>query len=91
MMKPKAEKEDEEGMLEYLEDIIGSSRLKSLIGKLQTKIEKINDRRVIQLQRVQHTEKEKMQLDGTVREVLGQMRLENAITLINDKIFHFKK
>ena len=91
MMKPKAEKEDEEGMLEYLEDIIGSSRLKSLIGKSQTKIEKINERRVIQLQRVQHTEKEKMQLDKPVREVLGQMRLENAITCVSNKIYNFKK
>lgn len=28
MMKPKAVNENEDGMLEYLEDIIGSSRLK---------------------------------------------------------------
>jgi structural maintenance of chromosome 4 len=91
MMKPKAEKDEEEGMLEYLEDIIGSSRLKPLITKLQNRIEKINERRVLQIQRVQHSEKEKVQLDGPIREVLGQMRLENAITCLSNKIYLAKK
>ena len=91
MMKPKAEKEEEEGMLEYLEDIIGSNRLKPYIIKLQKKIEQINDQRAIQIQRVQHAEKEKLQLDGPARDALGQMRLENAITSLNNKIFLSKK
>ena len=34
MMKPKADNSNDEGMLEYLEDIIGSSRLKPLIEML---------------------------------------------------------
>ena len=91
MMKPKAEKEEEEGMLEYLEDIIGSSRLKPFINKLSARIEKINEQRALQVQRVQHAEKEKLRLDEPAREVLGQMRLENAITLLNNKIFMAKK
>lgn len=91
MMKPKAEKEDEEGMLEYLEDIIGSSRLKPLVLKLHRKIEQINERRALQVQRVQHAEKEKNQLDGPVREVLKLMRLENALTCLNNKILLSKR
>ena len=37
-MKPKAENKNEEGMLEYLEDIIGSSRLKPFIEKLSNQV-----------------------------------------------------
>uniref|UniRef100_A0A915MT02 Structural maintenance of chromosomes protein n=1 Tax=Meloidogyne javanica TaxID=6303 RepID=A0A915MT02_MELJA len=91
MMKPKAETEDEEGMLEYLEDIIGSSRLKPLVLKLHRRIEQLNERRALQLQRVQHAEKEKNQLDGPVREVLKLMRLENALTCLNNKILLSKR
>lgn len=91
MMKPKAEKEEEEGMLEYLEDIIGSSRLKPYIIKLHNKIEQINERRTIHIQRVQHAEKEKSNLDKPVREIFCQMRLENAITSVTNKIYSSKR
>ncbi|VDP01170.1 unnamed protein product [Soboliphyme baturini] len=43
LMKPKALTEGDEGMLEYLEDIIGSSRLKVFIDKLDEKLEQLND------------------------------------------------
>lgn len=45
MMKPKAQSEHEEGMLEYLEDIIGSSRFKEPIEKLANEVEALNDAR----------------------------------------------
>ena len=43
MMKPKAQTEHEEGMLEYLEDIIGSNRFKDPIELLTQRIEKIQE------------------------------------------------
>lgn len=43
MMKPKAQTEHEEGMLEYLEDIIGSNRFKEPIDLLTHRIEKIQE------------------------------------------------
>lgn len=45
MMKPKAETENDEGMLEYLEDIIGSSRFKEPIEQLAKDVENLSDAR----------------------------------------------
>ena len=45
MMKPKALSEHEEGMLEYLEDIIGSSRFKEPIEQLANEVETLNEAR----------------------------------------------
>ena len=44
-MKPKAETENDEGMLEYLEDIIGSSRFMELIEQLTKNVEELNEQR----------------------------------------------
>ena len=46
MMKPKAQSEHDEGMLEFLEDIIGSSRFKEPIELLTKRVEELNDFRV---------------------------------------------
>lgn len=45
MMKPKAQSEHEEGMLEYLEDIIGSSCFKEPIEQLANEVETLNEAR----------------------------------------------
>lgn len=51
LMKPKAEKEGEEGMLEYLEDIVGSSRLKAPIERLRRRLEFYHRQRGMQTTR----------------------------------------
>lgn len=45
MMKPKGQTEHDEGMLEYLEDIIGSCRLKEPISILCRRVELLNEQR----------------------------------------------
>ena len=45
MMKPKAQTEHEEGMLEFLEDIIGSSRYQEPIDLLTQRVETLNELR----------------------------------------------
>lgn len=45
MMKPKGQTEHDEGMLEYLEDIIGSGRLKEPIELLCRRVEALNQQR----------------------------------------------
>ena len=45
MMKPKALTEHDEGMLEFLEDIIGSSRFKEPIQMLVKRVEDLNEYR----------------------------------------------
>lgn len=70
MMKPKAENENEEGMLEYLEDIIGSSRLKLPINKLRYKLEKIQEQRAAQLLRLNYADKEKTAMVDPVKDII---------------------
>lgn len=45
MMKPKAQTEHEDGMLEFLEDIIGSNRFKQPIAMLCQRVETLNELR----------------------------------------------
>lgn len=45
LMKPKAPNEHEDGMLEYMEDIIGTSVYKTPIEELAQKVEDLNDAR----------------------------------------------
>ena len=44
-MKPKAPNEHEDGMLEYMEDIIGTNVYKEPIEELAKKVEELNDAR----------------------------------------------
>lgn len=44
-MKPKAQTEHDEGMLEFLEDIIGTSQYKEPIEELYKKMDELNDTR----------------------------------------------
>ena len=44
-MKPKGQSESDEGMLEFLEDIIGSSRLKEPIEELSKRVDQLNEAR----------------------------------------------
>ena len=56
MMKPKGDNPNDEGMLEYPEDIIGSSRLKPLIEILNQDVEELADYKSERLNRVQLAE-----------------------------------
>ena len=42
-MKPKAPNEHEDGLLEYLEDIIGTSKYKVPIEKMGEEVERLNE------------------------------------------------
>lgn len=44
-MKPKAESEHDEGMLEYLEDIIGTNQFKEPIENAEKEVEELNEKR----------------------------------------------
>ncbi|XP_064614893.1 structural maintenance of chromosomes protein 4-like [Liolophura sinensis] len=79
MMKPKGQTEHDEGMLEFLEDIIGSSRYQEPIEQLSKRVEELNELRGEKLNRVKTVEKEKDNLEGPKNEALEYLRLENEI------------
>jgi structural maintenance of chromosome 4 len=62
-MKPKAQNEHEDGLLEYLEDIIGTSQYKEQIEALSTQLETLNDERGTKMTRMRIAEKDKNALE----------------------------
>ncbi|NXF52790.1 SMC4 protein, partial [Oceanites oceanicus] len=79
MMKPKGQTEHDEGMLEYLEDLIGSARLKDPIQTLCHKIEILNEQRGEKLNRVKMVEKEKDALEADRNKAIEFLCLENKM------------
>ncbi|KAF8324062.1 RecF/RecN/SMC protein [Clavulina sp. PMI_390] len=78
-MKPKAPTEHEDGLLEYLEDIIGTSKYKQPIEDANQEVEQLNEDRQSKLNRLRHVEKEKSRLEAEKREVEDALRDQNAL------------
>jgi len=70
-MKPKAPTEHEDGLLEYLEDIIGTSRYKVPIEQAFVDVEKYGEERSERLNRLRIVEKEKDSLEVCVHSAAG--------------------
>jgi len=68
LMKPKALTPHEDGLLEYLEDIIGSNRLVEPIEEAEKVVEEKTEQRQEKLNRLRVAERERESLDGPRRE-----------------------
>jgi len=79
MMQPKAKTENDEGLLEYLEDIIGSNKYVEDITKVSQRIEELTELRQEKLNRVKAVEKEKGSLEGAKREAEDILRKDREI------------
>ncbi|KAF7586951.1 hypothetical protein BBP40_007989 [Aspergillus hancockii] len=79
-MKAKAANEHEDGLLEYLEDIIGTSKYKTPIDEAAAELETLNDVCVEKNNRVQHVEKEKIALVDKKDKALSYINDENELT-----------
>ncbi|EHK98132.1 putative Structural maintenance of chromosomes protein 4 [Glarea lozoyensis 74030] len=80
-MKPKAANEHDDGLLEYLEDIIGTSKYKTPIEESATEVETLNEVCVEKSGRVQHVEKEKNGLEDKKNKALAYIKDENELTM----------
>ncbi|XP_067400262.1 structural maintenance of chromosomes protein 4 [Emydura macquarii macquarii] len=89
MMKPKGQNEHDEGMLEYLEDIIGSERLKDPIQVLCRRVEMLNEQRGEKLNRVKMVEKEKDALEGERNKAIEFLSLENKMFKEKNRICQY--
>ncbi|KAJ9193331.1 hypothetical protein DTO164E3_1942 [Paecilomyces variotii] len=78
-MKPKAANEHDDGLLEYLEDIIGTSKYKTPIEEAATEVETLNEVCAEKNNRVQHVEKEKNALEDKKNKALAYLRDENEL------------
>ncbi len=78
-MKPKAANEHDDGLLEYLEDIIGTSKYKTPIEEAAVELETMNEVCMEKQGRVQHVEKEKNGLEDKKNKALAFIRDENEL------------
>lgn len=78
-MKPKALTEHDDGLLEYLEDIIGTSKYKTPIEESAAEVETLNETCTEKNNRVQHVEKEKGALEEKKNKALAYIRDENEL------------
>jgi len=79
-MKPKAANEHDDGLLEYLEDIIGTSKYKTPIDESAKETEELNEVCLEKSSRVQHVEKEKNSLEEKKDKALAYINNENDLT-----------
>ncbi|KAF2018435.1 nuclear condensin-like protein complex subunit Smc4 [Aaosphaeria arxii CBS 175.79] len=80
-MKPKAASEHDDGLLEYLEDIIGTSKYKTPIEEAAAETETLNEVCTEKSNRVQHVEKEKSGLEEKKNKALAYLRDENELAI----------
>ncbi|KAK9877855.1 hypothetical protein WA026_020085 [Henosepilachna vigintioctopunctata] len=79
MMKCKAEGPNEPGMLEYLEDIIGTSRYIKPLEQLYERVEILTDARSEKVNRLKLVQKELEELKGPMDEAVEFLKAENKI------------
>jgi len=78
-MKPKGSTEHEDGLLEYLEDIIGTSDYKQKIDEAFKELESHAEQRVQKLNKLKFVEREKAALEDEKREAENFLRLKNEL------------
>jgi len=78
-MKPKAASEHDDGLLEYLEDIIGTSKYKTPIEGSAAEVDTLNEVCTEKSARVQHVEKEKNGLEDKKNKALAFIKDENEL------------
>lgn len=87
MMKCKGEKEGETGMLEYLEDIIGTSRYKKPLAQVFERTEVLSEKTAEKLNRLKLVQNEMDQLKEPMEEAVKFLKTENTIVRSKNLIF----
>lgn len=78
-MPPRAKNEHEEGLLEYLEDIIGTSCYKTPIEEQAKLVDEANEKRAEKLGRLKIVQKEKDALEAKKRQAESFLRDQNEL------------
>lgn len=86
LMKPKAVNENEEGLLEYLEDIIGSNQFLPAIEESSKELEQLTVSRNERIDRVKVSEKERDNLEGAKIEAEAYLEKELELMTLEYKL-----
>lgn len=87
MMKPKALLPNECGLLEYLEDIVGTSRYKDPLIKINERVDTLNEERTEKHNRCKMSEREMKDLEQPWKEAIEYLVLENDLTSTQNSQF----
>jgi structural maintenance of chromosome 4 len=90
LMKPKGVG-DEDGLLEYLEDIIGTSSMKEPIEEALKQYTRLNEEYEHELVQFKHIQKETNSLRGKSEEALKYIEWENRIIVLQSQFFQLQK
>ncbi|CAE6532357.1 unnamed protein product [Rhizoctonia solani] len=88
-MKPKAPNEHEDGLLEYLEDIIGTSKFKEPIEEALAEADRLAEERGEKMARLKIVEKEKSKLEAEKEEAEAFLRDQNDLVRAQSKLWQF--
>ncbi|KAI0334017.1 RecF/RecN/SMC protein [Cubamyces sp. BRFM 1775] len=88
-MKPKAANENDEGLLEYLEDIIGTSQYKQPIEKALAEVERLTEERQEKLNRLRIVDKDRKALEAKKKEAEDYLRLVNDLTRARSRLWQW--
>jgi structural maintenance of chromosome 4 len=88
-MKPKGTNEHDEGLLEYLEDIIGTSKYKEPIEEALGKMDALTEARQEKLNRLKITEREKNSLEKEKKEAEAYLRLQNEGVRAKSRLYQW--
>lgn len=87
-MKPKGTEHDD-GLLEYLEDIIGTSKYKEPIEHALVEVERLQEERGEKLNRLRIVEKERNALEEKRQEAMKYLRLHNEHVLAQSRLLQW--
>eukprot|EP00898_Chlorokybus_atmophyticus_P007674 jgi/Chlat1/7908/Chrsp68S07350 len=87
MMKPKGQGPHDEGLLEYLEDIIGTNQYVQQIEETAVRLEEMNDQRQGMVQRVKIVEKDLAGLEGPKKEAEAYQQKENELLTCRSNLY----
>ncbi|KAJ2686631.1 Structural maintenance of chromosomes protein 4, partial [Coemansia spiralis] len=86
-MKPMGQSDSEVGLLEYLEDIIGTAAYKAQIEAARGLVDGLNSGRAERLHRVKIVEREKASLEAKKNEAVAFVQTENELTRQKSALF----
>ncbi|KAF8586245.1 RecF/RecN/SMC protein [Ramaria rubella] len=88
-MKPKAASEHEDGLLEYLEDIIGTSQYKTHIEEALVEVDRYAEQRAEKLNRLRIVEREKNALEDKKKEAEEFLKLQNEFVRAQSRLYQW--
>lgn len=88
-MKPKAATEHEDGLLEYLEDIIGTSHYKAYIEEALLEVDRYAEQRAEKLNRLRIVEREKSSLEDKKKEAEEFLKLQNEFVRAQSRLYQW--